>query len=185
MKEAMPRGMVPELRRMSGAAGPLPVAHISHKLARLYGYWESKHGADGAMPRRRDIDPVEIARAIPELLPHVWLVEVLRRPYRFRYRLVGEAIVEAGSPYRAGDVLAPPAAATDRSRHLYEGLVDMCEAKTWSYRCGAPTLPHSRHVQVVERLSLPLQDERGEVGMILSASLYSWQEGWGIDSRSR
>ncbi|MCW5749576.1 MAG: PAS domain-containing protein [Alphaproteobacteria bacterium] len=176
-------GAAPAPRQLDGTGGSLPVEHLSWKLARLYRYWESKHGADGAMPRRRDIDPVEIARAIPELLPHVWLVEVLRDPFRFRYRLVGEAIVEAGSPYRTGDVMGPPAPG-EQSRSLYENLLQVCQGRTWSYRCGAPTLPHSRHVQVVERLSLPLQGEAGEVGMILSASLYSWQEGWGVDSRS-
>jgi hypothetical protein len=52
----------------------------------LYRYWLEKCG-DRAMPARQDIDPAEI----PALLPYLTLVE--RVGDKFRYRLVGTAIV--------------------------------------------------------------------------------------------
>lgn len=53
------------------------------RLQEAYNYWRSK-AADRPMPRRADLDPIEI----PKLLPHVMLVDVLG-PGRYRYRLIG------------------------------------------------------------------------------------------------
>jgi len=67
---------------------PAPIAD-DRVLSALWRYWEGKRG-DLPMPRRRDIDPVDI----PSLLPHLMLVE--RTPEgRFRYRLAGTAVVQA------------------------------------------------------------------------------------------
>jgi hypothetical protein len=53
----------------------------------LYRYWLGKRG-DRAMPARKDIDPAEI----PALLPYLILAEKVGD--KFRYRLVGTAIVQ-------------------------------------------------------------------------------------------
>lgn len=58
-------------------------------LAALLRYWELKRGTR-AMPRRRDIDPLDMP---PALLPHLELVELAQG--RLRYRLIGTAIVDA------------------------------------------------------------------------------------------
>src|SRR5262249_29214633 len=57
-------------------------------LARGLAYWESKRPGR-RMPARRDIDPAEML----DLLPNVMLVDVVREPLDFRYRLIGTAIV--------------------------------------------------------------------------------------------
>ncbi len=64
-------------------------------LGPAYEYWRSKCGAR-AMPRRRDIDPTEI----PRLLPNLQIVEIVGT--RIRYRLAGTAIVEAYGEELAG-----------------------------------------------------------------------------------
>lgn len=163
-------------------AGKIPIEGLSPKLATLFRYWRARfHGE--RPPSRADIDPIEIARIQPDLLPHLWLMDVQRNPLRFRCRLVGGAVIEAGSPFRAGDMLGPDDGSLDwTSRSLFRNLVTLCENRSWNYRCGTPTLPHARHVNVVERLSLPLCDETGEVAQIFSATLYSWQDGWGTTS---
>jgi hypothetical protein len=56
-------------------------------LRLLYSYWLSKRGSR-RMPRRAEIDPVDI----PTLLPFVFLVDVRQGPLRFRFRLIGTAI---------------------------------------------------------------------------------------------
>lgn len=60
----------------------------SKLLERALDYWDSKRGGRH-MPARRDIDPLEMA----DLLPNVVLVDVQREPLDFRYRLIGTAIV--------------------------------------------------------------------------------------------
>jgi hypothetical protein len=149
---------------------------MSPPLVLLFQYWQSKHRPDGSLPRRVDIDPVEIARVRPTLVPHLWLADVLRDPYRFRYRLIGGALSDAGAPGRVGELIHEPGSTIGKS--LHDNLVKICDERTWNYRSGTPTLPHSRHVEAIERLSLPLVDEAGAVAVILSASVYTWQEGW-------
>jgi hypothetical protein len=60
----------------------------SDKLRRLFDYWESKK-AGRALPARAALDPVDFSWT----LAGVALVDVLRDPLRFRYRLVGTEIV--------------------------------------------------------------------------------------------
>ena len=59
-------------------------------LGAAYAYWRAKRGTR-AMPRRRDIDPTEI----PKLLPNLQIVELVNGGERLRFRLVGTAIVRA------------------------------------------------------------------------------------------
>ncbi|WP_417319684.1 PAS domain-containing protein [Emcibacter sp.] len=51
---------------------------------RLYDYWLSRR-QDRVMPSRKDINPAEI----PELLPHIIMLEVHGRPPQYRVRLTG------------------------------------------------------------------------------------------------
>jgi hypothetical protein len=71
-----------------------------------YAYWCRK-AACGRLPRRSEIDPVDI----PHLLPHVRLVDVVEGG-RFRYRLVGAEIREQHAENPTGryldEVLSPP-----------------------------------------------------------------------------
>jgi hypothetical protein len=76
--------MTGRLRRLE-----LPLMR-SVRVQRLYEYWRAKAGAEGAVPRRGDIDPTEL----PDLLPNLMLLDVERDPLRFRYRLVGTRVVD-------------------------------------------------------------------------------------------
>jgi hypothetical protein len=60
----------------------------SAALCDLLGYWQQKC-AGRAMPRRADIDPVEI----PSHLGDVFMLDVLQDGADFRYRLIGTRIV--------------------------------------------------------------------------------------------
>jgi hypothetical protein len=53
------------------------------RLREGYAYW-CREAVGGRLPRRADIDPVEI----PHLLPHIRIVDVIEQG-RFRHRLVG------------------------------------------------------------------------------------------------
>lgn len=58
-------------------------------IRQLYLYWQSKC-RDGAIPRRADIDPVEI----PKLVPNMLITDIEQHPFRVKYRLVGTKVVE-------------------------------------------------------------------------------------------
>ena len=58
-------------------------------LVAAYRYWNGKRRGR-AMPPRADIDPSEIVR----LLPYIFMVDIERDPLRFKYRLIGTAIVD-------------------------------------------------------------------------------------------
>src|SRR5262249_31796742 len=69
----------------------------SDDLNEIYEYWLTKRG-QRRLPSRADIDTTEI----PKLLKSVMLVDVLREPIRFRYRLVGTSVVDATGENRTG-----------------------------------------------------------------------------------
>ena len=55
----------------------------------VYDYWCSIHSAQG-LPARHHWDPVDV----PSLLPNLWMADVERDPVRFRFRLIGSAVVQ-------------------------------------------------------------------------------------------
>lgn len=83
-----------------------PSVIADERLREGYAYWRRK-AAGGKLPRRADIDPVEI----PRLLPHIRLVDVVA-PGRFRYRLVGTEARQHHTKNPTGryldEVLSPP-----------------------------------------------------------------------------
>ena len=78
-----------------------PPATAKPEIVALYDYWRSKAPADGTLPGRKHIDPLDI----PTLLPHIWLVDVVDAPRRFRVRLLGTALVDTGTPLKVGDFI--------------------------------------------------------------------------------
>ncbi|MEQ8266833.1 MAG: PAS domain-containing protein [Parvibaculum sp.] len=89
-----------------------PVADFSAlppKLAALHAWWTGKRREAGRLPSRADVNPAEI----PRLLPHIALLDILRDPLDYRYRLVGTRLVEMMGAERTGkrmrEVLTPPA----------------------------------------------------------------------------
>lgn len=62
----------------------------SARIRELFVYWQDKRRGD-LLPRRADIDPVEI----PRLMPYVLIADIEHAPFRVRFRLVGTKVVEA------------------------------------------------------------------------------------------
>ena len=61
----------------------------SQKVHQLHGYWQAKREGR-AMPRRADIDPVDLTDLLPDLL----LGDYEASPFRVRFRLVGTRLAE-------------------------------------------------------------------------------------------
>ena len=136
------------------------------KLQRLYDYWRSKCPAEG-LPRKSDIDPVEIG----PLLHDVFLVAVERPPLRFRFRLLGSGITSVSRPNVIGrtmDEVYPDV----REKASYRDYV-ICseEAEVRHYR-GATMFNPDFNFLVTERLLLPVTEGAGTVDFILGAALY-------------
>src|SRR3546814_12922905 len=68
---------------------------------RLYEYWCSRCQG-GALPSRRDIDPLDI----PDLLPNLFLLDVIGDAEDFVFRLAGSRVEEAFSMSLRGRSIA-------------------------------------------------------------------------------
>ncbi len=134
-------------------------------IVAIYDYWRSKAPAPGVLPGRRHIDPADI----PRLLPNIWLVDVVEDPRRFRVRLIGTALVDAGIPLRVGDFIFDRL--MPELRHTlaeFESVVGTREP-LW-YR-GPVNLRHDTYVHEIERIFLPLAADGRHVDMLLCLSL--------------
>lgn len=143
----------------------------------LYVYWLGLHPDDDTLPGRQHFDPANLAHHHPQLLPNLWLVDVEREPLRFRYRLVGGALVDAGAIARVGryvDQTADP----KRPGNLNDALARVVRDRQPSHRKGEPNMPHDRHIESLERLSLPMASDGRTVDLVLSITVYDWQDGY-------
>jgi hypothetical protein len=82
-------------------------------LRQIFVYWQAKAARRGALPARADIDPVDLAA----VLPAVSLIEVRRdvmgRPGRLRYRVMGGFHVEITGHDATGEMIDLGAAEND------------------------------------------------------------------------
>lgn len=72
-----------------------------HKLQRLFAYWQTL-GGEGRIPSRCDIDPVDI----PDLLPNIFLLDVVGDAEDFVFRLAGTLVEDAFSMSLRGRSIA-------------------------------------------------------------------------------
>jgi len=131
-------------------------------LAALFDYWESKRGAR-AMPRRGDVDPLDMPAS---LLPHLELIEF--HEGRLRYRLVGTAIVDAMGRDATGRFL-DQVLEGEHGRFIARFLGTVLQSGRPAFgfcrlRCG------SGGDVGLQRVVVPLAANAGEVYMMLTAT---------------
>jgi len=143
------------------------------KIARMLAHWRSLAPAPGMLPGRQHFDPIRV----PDLLPHTWLIDVERGPVlRFRYRLIGTALIEAGVPMRRGDYFDE--VANQPSRDEVAGmLAGVVLERRPNWRRGVPLVAHVKHVTELERVVLPLAADGATVDMLIGATLFYWEDG--------
>ncbi len=146
------------------------------KIASIYDYWLSSHPADGGLPSRADIDPIDMPRGV---LPNIWLIDVLRMPaLRYRYRLIGTHVAKARDCDRTGHYVDEEFPDFNTS-HSYRALELVVRNRVASWRRGATDQKHRQNaILSVERIFLPLVG-RGtiEIDMILALTDYSLPSG--------
>ena len=127
----------------------------------LYDYWLARCG-ERRMPRRADIDPLDIP---PRLLPGICLVDVVPDTRRYVYRLVGTGDVEV----RGHD----PTGKSVLEGYYGPSAVDALACYDQVAATKAPLLdaipfvaPNGRYV-TDETIFLPLSDDGASVSKIL------------------
>jgi hypothetical protein len=149
---------------MADLAGPDSDVVAHPTLVALYRYWDGKRGGR-AMPARRDLDPSEIVR----LLPHIYMVDVDSDPLRFRYRLIGTAIVNFlgrdytrravdAATYGEGEILA-------RLLRLFTTVVET--RRPVAYK-GNIWYVSGRGWRDVEALLMPLSSDGSRIDIIFA-----------------
>ncbi|MBM3534079.1 MAG: PAS domain-containing protein [Alphaproteobacteria bacterium] len=130
----------------------------------LLEHWRLIHPESG-LPGRRNFDPVNV----PRLLPNIWLVDVEREPVRFRIRLLGSALVDVGPSVRVGalvDECIPNLRAQVQVNQL---LMWAVTTRSPAWRNGPPIVDHDRYVTSAEVLVLPLAKDGVNVDQLVSA----------------
>lgn len=138
-------------------------------VRRLLYHWMRKCTADGHLPTRQDIDRIELA----ELLPYMWMLDVQRNPWRFRYRMAGSDFATLvgrtiGNDWY--DELRPMAWGTNRTRLITTARDGMA---TWR-RGAMPVEDDSFEFsgwRDVESLMLPVAGDGISVDTVLGISL--------------
>ena len=131
-------------------------------LGPAYEYWRSKCGTR-AMPRRRDIDPTEI----PRLLPNIQIAELVDGGKRIRYRLAGTAIVEAYGEELAGKYI-DEIFSGERLRFVQNNYRILCTEKRPVLVCNRYHSKRDAPVICV-RLFMPLSEDGETVNQCLTA----------------
>ncbi len=151
-------------------AGNLP--EDCHAMVRqTVEYWR-KIAPDGQLPGRQHVDPVHLKH----VLGNVWLVDVVRDPLRFRYRLAGTCIVDYLGHEPTGkwaDKVIPHFWNTNTGRDLSIAAND--GVARW--RRGVPSIRRDLNYKTVEQVSLPLASNGTLVDIILNLTLFLDEEG--------
>lgn len=133
----------------------------------LYEYWQDIHPGGGLLPGRQHFDPAALAAQHPQLLQHLWLVDVQRDPLQFRLLLVGSAVRMTAPFAHSGqyiDEFIDPASRAETLRAVFSRVAESGQPE---FRCSVPA-PLNRGARTLSRLSLPLAGNGEAVDMILN-----------------
>jgi len=143
------------------------------RIARLIEYWRALAPGPGLLPGRRHFDPMRV----PDLLPNIWLVDVVRgTPNRYRYRLLGSALYDAGAPMRVGLFVDELGDDIDQvaAHASFDGVVSTRQP---DWRRGAPIIKHLKFIATLERVLLPLAEDGETVDIILGMTVFYLLDG--------
>jgi hypothetical protein len=145
------------------------------RLQGAYDYW-CRIAAGRPMPRRADLDPIDI----PKLLPHVMLVEV-HGPGRYRYRLIGTANAQEHGMNATGqfldEVLKGPEYKVHVLRLYDESVRERRAVYSESLFLSATGGAIERHTKV---LFMPLSEDGDTVSQVFVAQIFHY-----VDQKTR
>jgi hypothetical protein len=135
--------------------------------------WECLAAAKGRYPARSEIDPAVLGA---KLLPNIFLVDVVNTPGlsapRFRYRLLGQAVIER-EPTRSGDFVDEIGATADIVA-IENHYIGCLEGKVWIRDANlAWSDPRGGYLRY-RVLMLPLSDDGETVTHLIGLALYEF-----------
>ena len=138
------------------------------EVARFFEYWLSI-APGAALPGRQHFDPLDIV----ELMPRVWILDVIREAgdIRFRYRLVGTKEVETLQREVTGqwlDEVHPHLTQSPSGFARFRHHVDCGKA---TYRKGEVSFLHHKDHRTVENCMVPMARDGRLVDMIAVCSV--------------
>ncbi|GHD47291.1 hypothetical protein GCM10017083_17500 [Thalassobaculum fulvum] len=145
-----------------GQPYPVPADLDDERFRWLFGYWRDRH-RDGRLPARSGIDPIDF----PHLLGRIYLVEVVRRDgrLRFRFRLWGSRIRGIFGHDHTGcwleDIAAPGTLAD------IEHALRSCTVERRPHFWRRPMMIESNEYAATRRLVLPLASDGETVDMLI------------------
>lgn len=143
------------------------LGEIDLRLFTFFGYWDSARGAK-AMPARSDIDPLDMPT---ELLPNLFLVEVVDGGRRFKFRLVGsESTIAAGRSLTGFhiDEVNPNRAYGEDVANLYRRVLVRRRPVLSVSHFGFPDQEH----RMTQRIMCPLSPDGEVVTMVISCQIF-------------
>lgn len=165
MAASEPRWSLSE--RMPSSTDPSP------RVAAFMAHWQSLRPAPGVLPGRQHFDPMRV----PRFLPNVWLIDVVPGPpRRYRLRLVGGAIVDAGFVGQPGDFMDDPRVSADPVA-VVATLDKVVDTGQPDWRRGPTVVKHDKYVERLERVLMPLARDGTHVDMIIGLTIFHRGQG--------
>lgn len=137
----------------------------------LVKYWQSI-GPQDLLPGRQHFDPIDVWN----LVPNIWMVNVLNSPPQFQYRIIGSKVVDYIGRETTGMFM----------HEVFEHFEDTETCKDMRkavkhgrprWRRGTPTMRYDKGFKVVEQVSLPLASDGTVVDIVLNLSLFFDSDG--------
>ncbi len=131
-------------------------------LRELADYWLARRG-EADMPRRSDIDPVDLKSHLPRLI----LADVWYRPLRFHFRVVGSELEHQLGYRYTGTTIDDSAGAFFKPYQVCaEQVRPTREYVRYDFDDGGP-------IGEFERLLLPLSEDGKTVTMVFGEAIYT------------
>jgi hypothetical protein len=139
-------------------------------LAKFFDYWLAIRPEPGLLPGRQHFDPIDI----PEVMPRIWLLDVVRdrAQLRFRYRLVGTKEVETLEREVTGQWLDDVHPRLKENPALLHRFRIMAADGQPTYRKGPVNFAHKREHDLVENCMVPLAQDGRTVDIIAACSVF-------------
>ena len=151
-------------------ATALPGTRLWHpRVRQLYEYWLSLHPASGRLPGRAAFEPL----AIPALLPHLTLIDVVGHPPRFRYRLIGTRMVDAFNGDFTGQWLDEVHRRPDGRSPVFPSYNAVAVERRADWRRGPPHFASFiDRCTELERVFVPLAADGETVDIIITINAF-------------
>lgn len=142
------------------------------KVVRFFKYWLSLNPEKG-LPGRQHFDPLDI----PDLMPRIWMLDVLRQPLRYRYRFAGTKEVETLQREVTGKMFEEVHPQAYNRQETTGRLGDSVQHGVATYRKGKIIAIHKKEHMIVENCVVPLARDGLLVDLIVGFSILYQADG--------